>query len=132
MKKTIILLSLALVSWGAFAQHDHSKTNMPEMHAKKAEKISDAKIINVEKSRVTADILTNYLALKDALVTDNSKNAASSGKKLFDSFSKFDISSQPKTQQKELGEIIEDASKHAEHISENSGILTTNESILKC
>ncbi|GAB1454578.1 hypothetical protein MASR2M47_46340 [Draconibacterium sp.] len=40
---------------------------------------------------------------------------------MFDAFAKFDISAQAKSKQKELGEIIEDASEHAEHISENDG-----------
>ena len=126
MKKTMILLSLALVSWGAFAQHDHSKMNhSTDGHATMDSKMNDKNMVQssvkVEHSQSASAIIDNYLALKDALVQDDSKNAASSGEKLFDAFSKFDISSQPKTQQKELGEIIEDASEHAEHISENSG-----------
>ncbi len=97
MKKTIILLSLALVSWGAFAS------------------------VKVERSQSASAIIDNYLALKDALVQDDSKNAASSAKKLSDAFAKFDLAAQAKQQQKDLTEIIEDASEHAEHISENSG-----------
>ena len=111
MTKSIILLTLALVSWGAFAQHDHSKmTNKSKVQTS----------IKVEQSQSASAIIDNYLALKDALVKDDSKNAASFGKKLFDAFAKFDISAQAKQQQKELTEIIEDASEHAEHISENS------------
>jgi hypothetical protein len=126
MKKTIILLSVALVSWGAFAQHDHSKmTHSTDGHSTMDSKMTDKSMVQssvkVEHSQSASAIIDNYLALKDALVQDDSKNAASSGKKLFDAFSKFDISSKPKTQQKELSEIIEDASEHAEHISENSG-----------
>jgi len=76
--------------------------------------------VKVEYSQSVSAIINNYLALKDALVQEDSKNAASFGKKLFDAFAKFDISAQAKQQQKELAEIIEDASEHAEHISENS------------
>ena len=111
MRKTIILLSLALVSWGAFAQHDHSK-----MTSKSAVQSS----IKVAHSKSASTIIDNYLALKDALALDDSKNAAGLGKKLFDAFAKFDISAQAKQQQKELAEIIEDATEHAKHISENS------------
>ena len=125
MRKTIILLSLALVSWGAFAQHDHSKMNHSTdghstMESKKTNKNMVESTIKVEQSKSASAIIDNYLALKDALVQDDSKNAASIGKKLFDAFAKFDISAQAKQQQKELTEIIEDASEHAEHISENS------------
>ena len=111
MRKSIILLSLALVSWGAFAQHDHSNMTSKSMVQSS---------VKVEHSKTASAIIDNYLALKDALVQEDSKNAASFGKKLFDAFAKFDFSTQAKQQQKELAEIIEDASEHAEHISENS------------
>lgn len=126
MKKTIILLSLALVSWGAFAQHDHSKMGHSSeghsnMDSEMENKTMVQSAVNVERSKSATAIIDNYLALKDALVADNSTKAASSGKTLFDAFAKFDISAYPKSHQKELAEIIEDASEHAEHISENSG-----------
>lgn len=126
MKNIIIMLCLALVSWGASAQHDHSKMEPAnegnsDMDSKMANKSMIQSAVKVERSKSATTIIDNYLALKDALVADNSNKAASSGKMLFDAFTKFDISSQSKTQQKELGEIIEDASEHAEHISENSG-----------
>lgn len=126
MKKTLIMLCLALVSWGASAQHDHSKMGHSteehsNMDSKMANKSMDQSSVSVERSKSANAIIDTYLALKDALVADNSKKAASSGKTLFDAFAKFDISAQAKSEQKELGEIIEDASEHAEHISENGG-----------
>jgi len=110
MRKIIILLSLVLVSWGAFAQHDHSMmTNKDKVEAS----------VKVEHSKSTSAIIDNYLALKDAMVQEDSKDAANFGKKLFDDFAKFDASGAAKQQQKEVIEIIEDASEHAKHISEN-------------
>lgn len=111
MKKTIILLSLALVSLGAFAQHDHSMMNNKSM---------DQSLVKVERSQSASAIIDNYLALKDALARDDSKNAAGVGKKLFDNISKFKLPEQLKQQQKEVAKIIEDASEHAEYISKNS------------
>lgn len=112
MKKTIIMLCLALVSWGANAQHDHSqmtgKSDVPSS-------------LIVEHSQSVTSIIDNYLAVKNALVEDNGKEAANSAKMLYEAFTKFDISTQSKTHQKELGEITEDAKEMAEHISENSG-----------
>lgn len=55
--------------------------------------------VKVEYSQSVSAIINNYLALKDALVQEDSKNAASFGKKLFDAFAKFDISAQAKQQQ---------------------------------
>lgn len=91
------------------------------MDPKMANKSMVQSSVNVERSKSATAIIDNYLALKDALVADNSNKAASSGKTLFDAFAKFDISAHPKSQQKELDEIIEDAREHAEHISENKG-----------
>jgi len=116
MKKTLILLSLTLISWGAFAQHGHAA-----MQSKMADKSAVLSPVKVERSEAVTVIITNYLALKDALVVDNSGKAADYGKLLFDAFKKFDISTQSKAHQKELTDIIEDAGEHAEHISKNSG-----------
>lgn len=121
MRKTMIMLCLALVSWGASAQHNHSNEGHSNMDSKMANKSMVQSTLKVERTKSATTIIDNYLALKDALVADNSKKSASSGKMLFDAFAKFDISAQPKSKQKELGEIIEDASEHAEHISENDG-----------
>jgi len=126
MKKTLILLSLTLISWGSFAQHEHAKMNHTEngrskMQSNMADKSAVLSPVKVERSEAVTVIITNYLALKDALVVDNSGKAADYGKLLFDAFKKFDISTQSKAHQKELTDIIEDAGEHAEHISKNSG-----------
>jgi hypothetical protein len=99
----------------------HSTEGHSNMDSKMENKTMVQSSVNVERSKSATAIIDNYLALKDALVADNSTKAASSGEKLFDAFEKFDISAQAKSQQKELAEIIEVASEHAEHISENSG-----------
>lgn len=111
MKKITLILSLVLVSWGAFAQHNHSKMNNKN-------KVEAS--VKVDRSKSASAIIDNYLAMKDALVQEDSKGAAGFGKKLFDNFSKFDASGVAKQQQKEVAEIIEDATEHAKHISENS------------
>lgn len=126
MKKTLILLSLTLISWGSFAQHEHAKMNHTEngrskMQSNMADKSAVLSPVKVERSEAVTAIITNYLALKDALVVDNSGKAADYGKRLFDAFKKLDISTQSKAHQKELTDIIEDAGEHAEHISKNSG-----------
>lgn len=124
MKTTMIMLFLALVSWGASAQHDHSSMgNSGNSHSNMEPKMKEEPrvipTLKVKQSQSVTAILDNYLALKDALVDDNSKKAASSGKMLFDALGKFDISGQPAPKQKELKDILDDAKENAEHISEN-------------
>lgn len=111
MKKIIFMLCLATVSWGANAQHDHSQMS---------NKSTIPPSIQVENSQSATAVIDNYLALKNALVADNGKLAASSGQMLYDALAKFDISTKSTAQQKELSAIIVDAKENAEHISENS------------
>ncbi len=103
MRKTIILLTLALVSCGAFAQN--SKKVQPS--------------IKIEKSTAASAIIDNYLLLKDALVKEDSKTAASFGKELFGVLSKFDASGVASQQKNEVGKIIKDASQQAKYIADN-------------
>ena len=124
MKKTMIMLFLALVSWGASAQHDHSNmgssgNSQSKMEPKMKEQARVIPSLKVNHSLLVTSILDNYLALKDALVDDNSKKAASSGRMLFEALGKFDLSGQPESKQKELKDILDDAKENAEHISEN-------------
>ena len=124
MKTTMIMLFLAFVSWGASAQHDHSSmggsgSSHSSMMPKMKEEPRVIPSIKVNHSLSVTAILDNYLALKDALVDDNSKKAASSGKMLLDALGKFDLSGQPAPKQKELKDILDDAKENAEHISEN-------------
>lgn len=119
------MLCLALVSWGAIAQHDHSGSgNSGSSHSKMAPKMKEEPrvipSITVKHSLSATSILDNYLTLKDALVDGNSKKAASFGKMLFDALGKFDLSSQDASKQKELKDILDDAKENAEHISENA------------
>lgn len=124
MKTTMIMLFLALLSWGASAQHDHSSmggsvSSHSNMVPKMKEEPRVIPTLKVKQSLSVTSILDNYLALKDALVDDNGKKAASSGKMLFDALGKFDLSGQPAPKQKELKDILDDAKENAEHISEN-------------
>lgn len=114
MKTTMIMFCLAVISWGASAQMEHSKMT---------EKANGQPSIKVEHSLLTTSIIDNYLALKNALAVDDTKKAASSGKVLFDALGKLSISSFPASKQKELKDILDDATENAEHISVSGGKL---------
>lgn len=122
MKKITLMLCLAILSWGAFAQNDHSKMNqmkMQGMNSKMHDQKAEMPVVKLEYTTTASAILDNYLALKNALVQDNGKDAANAGKKLYNAFQKFDISTQSKDQQEELSDIVEDATDNAEHISKS-------------
>lgn len=68
-----------------------------------------------------APIVTDYLSLKNALVSDNDKAAASAGKKLLATLNNVDMQSVPADKHQKYMDIADDAKEHAEHIGENAG-----------
>lgn len=104
---TMLLLVGSFTNAQGNQKMDHSKMNMGNMKMVKAKDV---------KAEV---ILTDYFMLNDALVADDGKKAAQAGLKLESSLKTFDKSSYTKEQQKELAEIIDDATEHAQHIAKS-------------
>ena len=75
----------------------------------------------VETKFSTSEIVSNYLALKNALTKDDSKAAASAGKKLYVTFNAVNANSIDAKKKKEYLDIAETAKEHAEHIGSNGG-----------
>jgi hypothetical protein len=65
MKKSILLVSLALASWGAYAQHNHSN----EGHDNTNEMSQMAPMF---KDQAVGNAYSKYIELKNALVATNS------------------------------------------------------------
>jgi hypothetical protein len=65
------------------------------MESKKKNKSCFSSSIEVAHSKSVTANIENYLALKNALVEDNSKKSSSSRIMLYDALDKFDISAQP-------------------------------------
>ncbi|MDP3945478.1 MAG: DUF3347 domain-containing protein [Lutibacter sp.] len=98
---------------------NHSGNENMEMNHQNIE--NDNTMDGSQKISKTTAILDNYLQLKNALVADDTKKAATAGKNLYTAFAQFDSSSVGETQKQEVNEILDDAREHAEHISGNSG-----------
>jgi hypothetical protein len=75
----------------------------------------------INSSFSIAPIVTDYLSLKNALVSDNDKAAASAGKKLLATLNNVDMQSVPADKHQRYMDIADDAKEHAEHIGENAG-----------
>ncbi|WP_339840959.1 DUF3347 domain-containing protein [uncultured Maribacter sp.] len=88
---------------------DHSKMNMDGMKMN-MDKMQDAK---------AEAILSDYFVLKEALVADDTKKAAQTSAKLAASLKAIDKSNYTADEQKELADIIADATEHAEHIAKS-------------
>ncbi len=84
---------------------------------KNTEKSTSAQSSNASINEVVA----NYLKLKNALVNNNSKEAANIGNTLIATIGKVDMNSISKEQMKDYMDIADDAKEHAEHIGSNGG-----------
>ena len=93
--------------------HDSSMMDRSKMDS--SNNMMDSNMQNPDAKQVLAD----YMVLKDALVATDESAAAKAGKKLESTLKGFNVSSYTSDQQKELKDIIEDATEHAEHIGKS-------------
>ncbi len=107
----MLLLAVSFTNAQEKKKMNHNHGDMKMDHSKMSTMKSDAK---------TEAILSDYFNLKNALVADDTKKAAQAGSKLVVSLKAFDTDGYSKENQEELADIIEDATEHAEHISESA------------
>ena len=110
MKNLKMRIAIMLLLGVSFT-NAQEKEKMNHAHSKIINKINDSK---------AEAILSDYFSLKDALVGDDTKKAAQAGTKLVATLKAFDMSSYNKEEQKELSDVIEDATEHAEHIAKSA------------
>lgn len=118
MKALIYSLSFSLLFLAA-CTNNNNKTQA--IGAKDATTTKDVVTTSSETGISTAAILSSYLKLKNALITDNDKEAAAAGKELVVSLASFDRASLTPEQSKTYADIADDAKEHGEHIGDNLG-----------
>lgn len=101
MKRIMVLSSLLILSSSLFGQNKNDAENRASASIK--------------------EIVGHYLDLKNALTTDNSKEAAAASKEIFESLGKLDQSSLTSAQKKVYDDVADDAKENAEHIGEAAG-----------
>lgn len=116
MKNLKMSIAAMLLLTLSFA-NGQEKEKMNHDHA--TMKMDHSKMMNMNNDAKAEAILNDYFNLKDALVADDTKKAAQEGSKLAASLKAFDASKYTAEEQKELADIIEDATEHAEHIAKN-------------
>ena len=89
-----------------------------EMHQESMDDKDDMAMNDNQDAKAEA-ILNDYFNLKDALVGDDNDKAKELGNTLAQSLKSFDASNYSDNETSELNDIIEDATEHAEHISES-------------
>ncbi len=100
--------------------HDHEsgEDSTAENHDM-ADKQMDHSTMDMGDVKKSNAIVASYLQLKNALVEDNSKEAGIAAEAMLKAFKEFDASGYSVDEQKEIGEILENAIEQAEHISKN-------------
>jgi hypothetical protein len=107
----------------------------PEVMGKKGEKCSKCGMELTEPVKETAatsgqlsntaidEVVANYLKLKNALVKDNTKEAANAGDAIVVALGKIDMKKMSEEQMKGYMDVADDAKENAEHIGANAGKL---------
>jgi hypothetical protein len=118
-----VSLSLSLIACGnanksnqkdSEDQHDHSTMT----HEADNPMPADSDMAMAESENIS-NLTDNYLAIKNALVQDDSKAAANAGQKLAESATDFDIESFSASKQSEIKEILEVIKENGEHIAKS-------------
>ncbi|WP_159579426.1 DUF3347 domain-containing protein [Marinoscillum sp. 108] len=118
-----VSLSLSLIACGnsnqnnqeeSAKQHDHSAMSHEADHS-----MATGSEMSMEENKSITDLIDSYLALKTALVQDDSKAAANAGQKLAEATSGLDISTFDATKQAAIKEILEVLKEHGEHIAKS-------------
>lgn len=123
VKRTLGMMALAATTVLTVSCKDVNK-NEPaapisnEMHQESMDDKGDM-AMNENKDAKAEAILKDYFNLKDALVGDDNDKAKELGNTLAQSLKSFDASNYSDNETSELNDIIEDATEHAEHISES-------------
>ena len=123
VKRTLGMMALAATTVLTVSCKDVNK-NEPaapmsnEMHQESMDDKDDMAKNDNQDAKAEA-ILNDYFNLKDALVGDDNDKAKELGNTLAQSLKSFDASNYSDNETSELNDIIEDATEHAEHISES-------------
>lgn len=116
--KTALIITVAAISLSACNSNTQSKeitattsdTNHTEVHAS----------TDIISKNPVNDVVASYLKLKNALATDNSKDAAAAGTEVQNAIKKADPNSFSEEQKKVFADVKDDAIEHAEHIAANA------------
>ncbi len=128
MKNIFVVIVLALVfifnaSTITIAQEEHQHHNKKDTAVDKTKEdaVSTSHDVNPKVAASIDKMVEHYLNLKNALVNDNTKDAAASGKEIVDVMKTLDKALLTNEQRKIYEDVEDDAREAAEHIGENAG-----------
>ena len=114
----VMTLTLTAISCKDGKKDEPAAPMSNEMYQESMDDKDDMAMSDNQDAKAEA-ILKDYFNLKDELVGDDNDKAKELGATLASTFGNFDASSYSDSEQQELKDIMEDATEHAEHISES-------------
>ncbi len=118
VKLASTIMVVAFVGLSTMSCKDSNKEKATDTHSEMEHDGMEATYTNSDSQNSAAkQVLADYMALKDALVASDEGASAKAGKKLESTLKGFSVSSYTAEEKKELEDIIEVATEHAEHIS---------------
>ena len=123
LQKTIGILSITILFIFTSCMNNEKRNDASNANVADESRLSVLNNIDETINAQTDSILLTYLFLKDALVNDDSKIAAEAGGELVKQFKGFNVENYAQNDQKELVNIIRDATVNAQHISTNAIII---------
>ncbi|EIJ37746.1 MAG: DUF3347 domain-containing protein [Flavobacteriaceae bacterium] len=114
----VMTLTLTAISCKDGKKDEPAAPMSNEMYQESMDDKDDMAMSDNQDAKAEA-ILKDYFNLKDALVGDDNDKAKELGATLASTLGNFDASSYSDSEQQELKDIMEDATEHAEHISES-------------
>ena len=119
MKSLVIIITAITFILSSCSDHNSNAHNTDKNSDSSSKSIPTADTANLQPYPGN-DVTTAYLELKNALVSDNSKEAAAAGKKLQEAMLVLDKLPFKSDQSKVYAEIKDDINEHADHINANA------------
>jgi len=116
----VLIVNLDTIAIAQEEHQHHDKKETTVVQTKDAA-VSTSQIVDTKVTASIKKIVEKYLQLKNALVKDNTKDAAASGKEIVEAMETLDKSFLKDEQKKIYEDVEDDAREHAEHIGENAG-----------
>jgi len=117
--KILFITAVALMTLSACNNNDNQSKEATATTEENTQTTLPAASTETKGNTSINEVITIYLELKNALVNDNSKEAATAGEKLHKALGKADIASFSTEQKTVFSEVSEDAIEHSEHIAAN-------------
>ena len=116
-------LSLSLIACGNANKQNQEGSAIPHDHSAMTHEadnsMSAGSDMAMMESKTMTTLIDNYLAIKNALVQDDSKAAANAGQELADATSRIDVTTFETSKQSEIKEILEVVKEHGAHIAKS-------------